>query len=258
MLLLLAPLAFAQDDDPWLTRQGVTGYSWGTTDIPVDGVPRPKDLVLPDSGWIGANPQDRPEDLELKAVPGERRFVRYAHGVLVDAWVVSDHPLDPAYVVGSERPEWTGTVLGPADGGFLAYGVAKSWTIGDRTVLYWRDRSGKREILASRAVPTGAYGVGRPKPLAAPGDTRAKATIKGDLRKAARASAGTLASCFDTSPKPVTADITLGFDGAGQADRIRVVADQPAFELEECVAASLMDVHGPARGEGSLTLMRFR
>jgi hypothetical protein len=124
-------------------------------------------------------------------------------------------------------------------------------------VLHWKDREGKREVVASRAAPTMQYGISRPEPLKLPGDTGAQARLSGVLKKAAKPFAGHLASCFDTSPKPVEAKILMKFDARGQPTRIRVTADQPAFNLEDCVAAALMEVPGPAGTSATLEMLRF-
>lgn len=258
MLFLLLALALAQDA-LWITADGVEGNRWGSDAVPVDAVPRPRDLRLPDSAFIGANKQDKPDDLEVKGgVPGERRFLRYARGALVDAWLLADRALDPTPLVDGGSPEWSGVVLGPAEDGWLAYGYARSWTVGDRTLLHWKDRAGKAEILASRARPSMQYGIGRPTPLEVPGDTGAKAEWSGDLKKAMKPWHGAFASCFDRSPMPVEATATVRFDGGGAPSRLRVTADQPAFDLEDCVAASFLKLQGPAAGEGTLTMRRFR
>ncbi|MDP2310483.1 MAG: hypothetical protein Q8P18_30980 [Pseudomonadota bacterium] len=258
--LSVVPLANAQDDGElgWITQGGVEGYAWESDSMPFDAVPRPRDFVLPDSSFIGANKQDRPEDLEIKAPPGERRFLRYARGQLVDAWWVRTGKLDPGPLVETAKADWTGVVLGPAEDGFLAYGVATSWTVGARTVLHWRDRLGSVQVIASRAAPTLQYGIGRPTPLEKPGDTGSRPTLKGDFRKEARPFVGAVSSCFDTSPKPVGATIELRLDARGQPSRIKVAADQPAFNLEDCVAAALMDLKGAPNAAGKLELLRFQ
>lgn len=263
--LLASPVALAQDDGApgWLHAGGVEGFAWGSDAMPLDAKPRPRDFVLPDSHYIGAAKQDRADDLELRAPEGERRFVRYAHGQLVDAWWVSDKRLDPTPLVEATKPDWTGVVLGPAEDGFLAYGVATSWTVrdgqgGERTVLHWKDRLGKRELIASRASPTLQYGIGRPSPLERPGDTRSRPKLSGDFRKEARPFVGSMSSCLDTSPKPVAATVDLRLDPRGLPSRIKVSADQPAFNLEDCVAASLMDLKGAPSATGTLELLRFQ
>lgn len=260
VLLLLASVtpARAQEDEPWLGAAGVTGYEWGTSNVPFDAVPRTRDYVLPDSSYIGANKQDRPDDLEVKGPTGERRFLRYARGALVDAWWVKAGKLDPEPLTMGQKAEWTGVVLGPAEQGFLAYGTASSWTIGDRTVLYWKDREGKAEILVSRAAPTLQYGIGRAHPLEVPGDTKARPRLSGDFKKEAKDYVGPLGSCFDTSPKPVGATIELVFDAKGLPSRIKVAADQPAFNLEDCVAAALMEVRAAPNARGTLEMLRFQ
>jgi hypothetical protein len=259
-LVLFASDAHAQDDAPgWIRSGGVEGYDWGSDAQPVTATPRPRDYTLPDDSYIGANKQDRPEDLELKSpVPGERRFVRYARGFLVDAWLVSPTPIDPSPVTGFDKPVWSGVLLGPGEDGWLAYGLARSWNVGERTVLHWKDRVGKREVLVSRAAPTMQYGVGRAEPMTSPGDTGARPKLSGDFRKEARPYVGSLASCFDTSPKPVEATIALKLDSRGQPSRIRVSADQPAFNLEQCVASALMELKGEPNAEGTLSMLRFQ
>jgi hypothetical protein len=256
--LLVVSAAWAQDEVAWLQADGAGGFTWGTNSVPVDALPRPRDLVLPDSVFIGANKQDRPDDLEVKGPAGERRFLRYARGALVDAWWVKEGRLDPAPLTYGAKPAWTGVVLGPAEDGFLAYGVASSWTLGERTLLHWRDREGKREVLVSRATPTLQYGIGRAAPLERPGDTGSRPRVSGDFRKEVKPYVGSLAGCFDTSPKPVIAKIDLKLDRAGAPSRIRVSADQPAFNLEDCVAAALMDLRGDPGVAGSMELFRMQ
>ena len=255
---LAAPAAAQEEAPAWIRSDGVEGYAWGSDSVPLDGVPRPRDYVLPDAAFIGANKQDRPEDLELKGPPGERRFVRYARGTLVDAWLVRDAKIDPDPLVYGAKPDWSGIILGPSEDGFLAYGVATSWTVGDRTLLHWRDRLGKREILVSRAAPTPQYGIGRPTPLSPPGDTGSRPKFTGDFKKEVKPLAGSLGSCFDTSPKPVGATFTVQLDARGAPSRIKVAADQPAFELDTCVAAALLDLRGPPNVTGTLEMLRFQ
>jgi len=261
-LLVAGPsVAVAQDDyvPGWIGYDGVEGFPWGSDAMPLDATPRPRDFILPDSHYIGANKQDRPEDLELRAPPGEKRFVRYAKGQLVDAWWVKTGPIAVDPLVSGAKPEWTGVVLGPGEGdGYLAYGVARSWTLGNRTLLHWKDRLGKVEVLVSRAQPTMQYGISRAAPLEPRGDTGANGKFSGDFKKEARPYAGQVASCFDNSPKPVVATIALRLDARGQPSRIRVTADQPAFDLEDCVAAALMDLKGEPGASGTLELMRFQ
>jgi hypothetical protein len=60
--MLLLAVALAQDA-AWITPTGVQGFDWGTNDVPLEAVPRARDLVLPDSAYIGANQQDKPDDL---------------------------------------------------------------------------------------------------------------------------------------------------------------------------------------------------
>lgn len=259
-LLLFGGLAVALEGEPaWIRSGGVEGFDWGSDAMPVEGLPRPRDYPLPDDSYIGANKQDRPDDVELKSpLVGERRFLRYARGFLVDAWLVSTTPIDVSMVTGFEPPVWSGVLLGPGEDGWLAYGLAQSWNVGERTVLHWKDRLGRREVLVSRAAPTMQYGIGRAEPLQVPGDTGSRPALSGDFKKEARPLAGGLASCFDTSPKPVEAKIALKLDARGAPSRIRVAADQPAFNLEYCVAASLLELRGAPNAEGTLTMLRFQ
>ena len=257
-LVLSAALAQEEGTLPWIGSSGVDGFDWGTDDMPLDAVPRPKDLVLPDSAFIGARRQDRPDDLELKAPPGERRFLRYVHGVLVDAWIASERPLDPGILTGYAKPTWTGTVLGPAEDGFYAYGTASSWNVGTRTVLHWHDSGARLDVVASRATPTPQYGIGRPEPLQARGDTRPSATFSGDLKRPSKPYQGLVASCFDQSRKPVNATIVLKLDARGEPSRIRVNADQPALDLDDCVAGALLAFRGAPNFCGTLEMSRFR
>ena len=253
--------AWAQD--AWVTPYGAGGLDWGTGSVPLDAVPRRKDWYLPDSGFIGKSP----DDLEIPAPQGERRFVRYVAGALVDAWWVSTQPIDPGPLVGYEKPAWTGAVLGPTgitaepppeEEGFLAYGTGRSWSVSGRTVFHWRDRLGKVEVIASRAEPTPQYGVQRAEPLMPPSDSGAKASVRGTFVKLIQRYKGRLASCFDQSRLPINATILMRWDPAGMPARIRVEADQPTFNLEVCVAAALMDVRNTGNAQGSLELMRFK
>lgn len=250
--------AMAEDEAGWLTESGPAGLSWGTDSVPFDGVPRRRDLLLIDSDYLGANKADRPEDLELPAPTGERRIVRYAHGALVDAWWVSEKPLEPGPLVGWAKPEWTGVILGPGEDGFLAYGVASSWTVGDRTVLHWRDKEGKRDVIAARAVPSTLYGITRPAPLKPRGDTGAKASIKGSFKEAAKPLRGELASCLDGTRTPVEMTIELRLDKRGTPSRLKVNSEQPVFSLDDCVAGALLSLQGVPGATGDLVVFRMK
>lgn len=254
----------ARAQDAWITPYGAGELDWGTSAVPLEAVPRRKDWYLPDSGFIG---KETPDDLEIPAPPGERRFLRYVAGALVDAWWVSTRPIDPGPLSGYEKPVWTGAVLGPTgitaepppeEEGFLAYGTGRSWAIPGRTVYHWRDRLGQVEVIASRAEPAPQYGVQRAEPLIPPSDSGAKASVRGTFVKLIKRYKGRLATCFDQSRLPINATILMRWDPAGLPARIRVEADQPTFNLEVCVAAALMDVRNTGNAQGSLELMRFR
>jgi hypothetical protein len=255
--MLVASLALAQDY--WLSSLGPGELTWGGEEIPLDARPRLQNYVLPDSAFLGRNKSEKPDDLEVRAPPGERRFLRYVHGVLVDAWWVAEHPLDPTPLTGSGPPAWQGVILGPDDGSFLAYGLGASWTSMDRTILHWRDSEGKLEVIADRAAPSPQYGIGRPAPLVRPGDNgMAKPRLAGDFKKEAKAFGPDLATCFGNSPKPVEANIKLKLDRHGRPSRIRVDADQPTLNLQDCVAAALIDLKGLPGQYGTLTAFFFR
>ena len=91
---LVAPFAAAQDDyvPGWIGYEGVEGFAWGSDAMPLDAVPRPRDFILPDSHYIGANKQDKPDDLEIRGPAGERRFVRYARGQPSRIRITADQP----------------------------------------------------------------------------------------------------------------------------------------------------------------------
>lgn len=253
MLWFLLASAFAQDT--WLTAEGAGPYAWGTTNLPTDAIPRRKDYYLPDSGFLST---PAPNDLELPAPKGERRILRYVAGVLVDAWQVSTTPLDPGPLVAWQKPAWSGPVMGPADNGYRAYGTGSSWDLPDRTIFYWHDRLAQVDILASRAIPPPQYGIQRAIPLPIPSDTGSKANITGNFMQLIRDSKGRIASCFDQSRMPVKADVNLILDSTGMPARLKVDADQPSFNLDECLAGSLLSVRGAPRFEGLLQITRFR
>jgi hypothetical protein len=256
MFWLWLHAALAQDEQfGWLSPAGPGPYVWGTSDVPFDAQPRRKDFFLPDSQVIGQIPS---EDLEIVAPAGEKRFLRYINGGLVDAWWVSTSALDPGPLVGYVKPTWVGTVLGPAEDGYRAYGVGSSWTLYDRTVFHWHDRMGKLDVIASRAIPPPQYGISRAEPLQHPSDTGSKTSLKGEFAKLAKSVRGELASCFDQTRMPVEATIELRLDKNGLPARIRVRADQPAFNLDYCIAGALMDLHGAPNFFGTLSLLRFQ
>ncbi len=242
----------------WLTLSGPEGLAWGTDSVPFDSVPRRRDMLLIDSDYLGANKADRPDDLEIPAPQGERRFLRYAHGALVDAWWVSEQKLEAGPLVGWAKPEWTGIILGPGEDGYLAYGTASSWTVGNRTILHWRDKAGKHDVIAARAIPDTRYGTTRPAPLKPRGDTGAKASIKGSFKQAAKSLRGDLASCLDGTRMPVEMTIQLRLDGRGSPSRIKVDSEQPVFSLDDCVAGALLALQGAPGSSGDLIVFRMK
>lgn len=252
----------AQEEGPWLTRDGPGALRWGTAEQPLDAVPRPRDFYLPDSGYIGRNSTDRPDDLEITAPAGERRFLRYVGGGLVDAWWVKHGSLPVSEFARIGDVEWEGPLLGPATGagedGWRAFGDAISWNLGNRTVLYWKDRASDLEILVSRTVPSGSYAVNRARKLEPGIPSKIKPTIKGDMNRWAKPMAAEISGCFDNSPKPVEAVIEMRWDQMGRAARIRATADQPAVELTDCVAGALGDAPAVPNQAGSFSLLRIR
>lgn len=257
MMLLALFYAFAQDLDVWLNPDGPSGLSWGTAVVPLDAVQRRRDLYLPDSNFLGAA-KETPVDLEITAPLGERRYLRYVQGQLVDAWWLANHALDVTPLVSGD-PSWSGIILGPAlEEGWLAYGVARSWTIGSRTVLHWKDKQGELELIATRAAPTMQYGINRPSPLAPARDTGHKVKISGAFSESARNYTGELASCFDNTRTPVEAVVQLRLDGYGYPARIRVEADQPVTGINECLAGTLLFVQGEPGQSGTMRILRFK
>jgi hypothetical protein len=253
-MLWLYLLALAED--LWLTPDGAGGFAWGTSDVPEKIIPKRKDYFLPDSGIVT---REAPADWEVLGAPqGERRFMRYFGGVLVDAWLVSTHSLSVDFLSGELAPDWTGVVLGPAEDGYRAYGIGRSWTLSGRTLFHWRDRLGEVEIIASRAIPPPQYGVQRAEPLASPVDSGAKAQFTGLFKPLIKLFQGKIASCFDQVRMPVEATILLRLDGQGMPARIKVDSTQPSFNLDTCVAGAIQDLRGAPNSEGSLEMLRFR
>lgn len=253
MIWFCLSLAFAQD--PWLTADGAGPYLWGSTTLPSDAVPRRKDFFLPDSGFLGSPP---PNDLQIPGPTGEQRILRYVNGALVDAWWISNTPIDPGPVVGYQKPTWSGMVLGPAEDGFRAYGRASSWDLSDRTFFYWHDQLGKLDILAARAVPPPQYGIRRPTPLEVPTETGSHATITGDFNQLIKDSKGRIASCFDQADMPVDAHVTLKLDHSGLPARLKVDAGQPSLNVEECLAGALLTIRGAPDFMGEIQIKRLR
>ena len=260
LLLVLASLPARAEVDLWLTPNGAGDLPWGTSRMPVDTTPKERALFLPDSGFVGARPADRPEDYELAGPHphGERRFVRYVGTQLVDGWLVREGPIDTTGFTVQGAEQWKGAVLGPAELGRRAVGDATSWDLGGHTALHWRDRMSDREILVVRAKPSGAYAVRRAAPLEPGIDSRRSMRIKGTLRKVAKPVTGHLSGCFDAAPKPVTATVEAAFDRLGRLGRLQVRSDQPALEVETCVAGALMRVGAPPDLTGTLELFRMQ
>ncbi len=258
LLCLLARVVFA--DDAWLQPGGPGALVWGTGDQPLDVVRRPKDFFLPDAGYIGSGPTDRPEDVEIPGPHprGERRFLRYVHGALVDAWLVRDGSIDTAYYTRAASEQWQGVVLGPSTEGYRALGDAVSWQTGERTVMHWVDRMSGREILVSRAVPSRTYAVRREAALARPPDTGTRARITGELKAIFRPMSGELSSCLDLAPKPVIANLDVIYDSTGRPGRVRFGADQPAPGALECVGGAVASTTAGPGTTGSVEIFRMR
>lgn len=260
LTLLVGPARSVAQEGPWLTPDGAGGIPWGSSSQPVGAVPRPRDLYLPDSGYVGRSSADRPDDLEIPGphAQGERRFLRYVDGKLVDAWVLREGVVDTRDFEIHGDEDWTGVVLGPAEKGFRAFGIGRAWSLGDRTVLHWKDRNTEVEVIASRARPTGAYGVERAMPLEPQGAGRAKARVKGPLKDWLEPVADHLSGCLEQAPKPVTAEVILAYDDKGQPGRIKVDTDQPAPAAVECFASAVVKTSAPPRTHGSVTVFRMR
>ena len=258
-LLLLFP-AVAGAAEAWLEPEGPLPFTWGSNDQPFDGLPRNKTFNLPDSGFIGGGPDDRPDDMELPGPfpDGERRFLRYVGGHLVDAWLVREGPIDITRYEVRGAVEWRGAVLGPGPDNMRAVGDATSFTFGDRTVLHWKDRTSSREVLASRAQPTGSYGVERARPLIVGGIGNRKIQLKGSLKGIAKPVEEVLSGCFNSAPKPVSAQVKASYDRMGRLGLIRVVTDQPSLEVEDCVAGALSKTGAPPLFSGELELFRMQ
>jgi hypothetical protein len=265
LVTLLAPAARAQDTDdagPWLTLDGAGGIAWGSADQPVDATPRTRDLYLPDSGFIGLTTTAKPDDLEIPAPAGARRFLRYVGGQLVDAWELKQGSIPVSDFARIGDVEFSGAVLGPTlsrdEAGWVAVGNATSWRVRDRTVLYWKDRASNVEILVSRASPSNGYGVRRETALQAGIPSHIKPIIKGDMSRWVQPRKMELSGCFDNSPKPVEAEISVRWDAKGQVTRIRASADQAAADLTPCVAGAISDLTALPGQQGSFSVIRVR
>ena len=260
LLFALSVAGSAGAASPWPDAAGAGGLEWGTTTLPVSSVARDRTAFLPDSGFIGARPGDKPVDLELPGSHphGERRYLRYVHGALVDAWVVGPGPIDVSIWAAGDV-EWTGPVLGPGPDGWRAFGDATSWVLGGRTALHWRDRTSDTEILAVRAGGATRYKAVRAQVVRdeAPPPT-VSARLKGDLKAVLKAEADALSGCLNPADKPVSAVLHLTFDAQGRPARIKVETDKVAPDVTDCMAGVVSGVLGVPDTVGSLTLQRIR
>lgn len=259
--LALLLLQTAAADEDWLTVNGAGGLAWGTSAQPLDAVPRDRSASpLPDSGFIGGRPGDRPDDLEIPGPhPGaERRYLRYVEGRLVDAWMVRQAPIDTTSLGLQATEAWRGPTLGPGDGRLKGIGDTTSWDHGSLTLLHWRDRMSDREILVVRSRPTGSYGVQRSVPLEPGGSSKARVRIRGSLKTTATPVAGLLSRCFDLAPKPVEARITAVYDDRGRLGRVSVDSDSPALDADKCVVSALIRTTASPRFAGDIELFRLR
>jgi hypothetical protein len=259
-LVLLATAALAAEDAAWLRTDGAGELPWGTQSMPFDAVPRARSSYLPDTGFVGRNPSDRPEDLEMTgAAPGgERRFLRYVDGALVDAAVLRPAPLDPSPLVGGAAPAWSGPVLGAGDGPFRLIGEARGWVVDGRTVTHWVAREGGLELLSSRAQPGGRYKALPPEVLRPGAPGKAALKVKGPLAPLLKPVEAVLSGCLDASPLPVEATIEVGFDAAGRPAKVRAENLRGEGGVFECVAGALVAVAGPPRAVQAATLVRTR
>lgn len=259
MIALLALLPTHAADD-WLSLAGAGGHAWGSTEAPDGAARRSRSDYLPDSGYIGQQPSDRPADYRLTAPASEQRFVRYAHGQLVDAWLIRDGIIELSSLTRSAEPAWAGVVLGPAeDAGWRAFGYARSWVVADRTLLHWEDRLSDAEILAFRARPTSGYGVHRAAPVGQ-GSHASTRTVRlsGSLKPTFKPHADALSGCLNSAPKPVEARLQIRYDGTGRPGRLRVETDQPAFNVVDCMAGVIEKTRQEAFLEGEVVVYRTR
>jgi len=255
LLLLFSAPANAQE---WLSPWGVSGLQWLTDVQPLDALPRRQDFFLPDAQYIGRSYTDKPVDFRVQGPKTERRVMRYVHGQLVSAWLVREGPIDATAFATSGQVQWAGPALGPAGEGWRAVGEATSWSSGNRTSFHWRDRLGDREVLASRAVARTTYGIRRATQLKPDFPSQVMPRVTGQMKKQVKDARLYLSGCLQNSPKPVRATVQVQYNEHGQLARIRVDTDQPAVDIENCFAASIIDVEGPANSEGTFTVYRFR
>jgi hypothetical protein len=259
-VLALSLLSPAWADAPWPHLAGAGDLEWGTTALPLDGVPRDRSEFLPDAGFIGARPGDKPTDLELPGPHpgGERRFLRYVQGQLVDAWVVRDGPVDTSVWAGGTE-EWRGPVLGPGPDGWRSFGDATSWRQGQRTALHWRDRTSDTEILAVRTSGGTTYKSVRARIVEndAPPPTL-PAKLKGDLKPMLKPHADGLSGCLNQADKPINVVLHLAFDDKGRPARIKVDTDKVAPDVVDCMAGVVGRLGGQPGSVGTATMQRIR
>ena len=244
----------------WVTLTDAGGLPWGSDQRPARMQRTPRGLHLPDSRFAGRDQTDRPDDFEdLDAPPGERRFLRYVDGALVDAWLLRQGPVDPTpfQVAGTEA--FRGPTLGLNEDGWFEVGDAVGWELGGRTAVHWRSRATPAQVLAVRAVPSGRYTAGRPKVLADDGpDATANGRISGPLKGVVKGVEHRVNGCFNNTDKPVGATVSLAWDKLGRLSRVKVHADQAVYDVERCVAGVLIGLPGVPDGSGSFELFRMR
>ena len=260
VMALLAASLSAQADDQWLNPWGAGEFQWGTDQQPLDAVARPRDVYLPDAGYIGRSPSDKPEDLEIPGPHpgGERRFVRYVNGALVDAWLVRPGPIDVSDFQANGKELWSGVVLGPSEDGYRAFGDAVAWQVGQRTAMLWKDRSSDLEILSNRSVATGQYAVEAEGPLVEGPAGRHGARISGDLKDYLKGEEDAISGCLDQAPKPVEGHLFVTYDAKGRPARIKADTDQPSADVLHCWAGAIAHTQAPADQVFSARVFRMR
>lgn len=244
----------------WLTPDGAGGIVWGASTRPPKFTRTARSMHLVDDGFAGHGPADAPDDLEVeyRNNAGERRFLRYVDGKLVDAWLMRNGPIDDNYFATHGREQFRGALVGPAEDAWVAVGDAISWQVDGRTVLHWRDRLTDTEVLANRAVPTGRYSARRPEVLAPGDESAAKMSVSGELKKLVKPYANVLSRCFDSSIKPLRAKVSLKYDRLGRLARVLVDTDSVTYDVDQCVAGALVRTGAPPELEGSFTVYRHQ
>jgi hypothetical protein len=261
VLVLIFAAGLARAAEEWIHETGVGSLTWGSTERLPGARHKAASVHLPDAGWVGKKLTDTPDDWEIvdESAGGERRFVRYQDGALIDAWILKNGPLDPTPLVAYGEEEWRGPVLGPdPEPGWRSIGDATSWRVGARTVFHWRARSGAAEALVSRAVSGGQYGVQRaavPKPRDLASN---KGNISGTLKKELAPAVEHISGCFNDAEMPVEARVLLEYDSGGRPARLRVESDRRVTDVETCVAGALLRTSGPANGAGYLRMVRLK